>query len=279
MIELIQRVGGLPLALTLIGRHLLTHTYTGQPRRIYQRLLQLIWNVNERLSVQQYPSPWEQASTIPFGSPLSLQGTIATSYNTLSSQAQLALRTIAIFPPKPQSFSEEAALSICLIETEMLDELVDSGLITYQAPNRYQIHQTISDALRLLPLDPNIERRFQNYFLSYLYQYQHNLDKIEQELTSITTALEMITGETAVETFLLHIQALVPFLETRSLYNLAYTLFTRLQTMVEQQNEAKYIEQSQYYFDLLNAWQRNLAQGAQHDANRRFHLKELVSGS
>ncbi len=151
---IIQCVGGLPLALTLIGRYLLVHTHTGQRRRIYHHLLQLIESVDQRLSIQ-YPLPWRN---VPFGSSHSLQAAIAMSYDVLSSQAQTALHALTIFPPGPQSFSEEAALSTCHIETAMLDELVDSGLLTYIVPDRYQIHPTIHDMLQLLPLHPPMKK-------------------------------------------------------------------------------------------------------------------------
>lgn len=152
--EIIQQVGGLPLALTLIGQHLLIHTYTGQRRRIYQHLFQLIESVDECLSIQ-HPSPYRNVSS---GSSAALHAAIAMSYDVLSSQAQTCLHALAIFPPGPQSFSEEDALSICHIETTMLDELVDSGLLTYIAADRYQLYPTIRDMLRILPLDANRER-------------------------------------------------------------------------------------------------------------------------
>jgi transcriptional regulator with XRE-family HTH domain len=155
--ELIQQVGGLPLALTLIGRHLLVHTYTGPRRRVYQHLLQLIEHADKRLSIQ-YPSLGEN---IPFGSFHSLQAAIAKSCDVLSSQAQIALRTLAIFSSRLQSFSEETALSMCHIEIAILDELVDSGLLTYIMPDHYQIHPTIRDTSQLLPLRPHVERCFQ----------------------------------------------------------------------------------------------------------------------
>ena len=155
--ELIQQVGGLPLALTLIGRHLLVHTYTGPRRRVYQHLLQLIEYADKRLSVH-YPS---QDKNIPSGSSYSLQAAIAMSCDILSIQGQTALRTLAMFPSSQQSFSEAAILSICHIETAILDELVDSGLLTYIVPDRYQMHPTIRDTSQLLPLSPHVERCFQ----------------------------------------------------------------------------------------------------------------------
>lgn len=151
--NIVRLVGGLPLALTLVSRYLHIQEQSGQPRRLQAALERLCQNVEDRLYLAEPQVPWEHATSWPIGTALSLQATIELSIQHLPAKAQAALYALSIFPPKPQSFSEEAALSVChTIET--LDILVDCGLLECTQSGRYQVHQTIADYAQLHRVDP-----------------------------------------------------------------------------------------------------------------------------
>jgi tetratricopeptide (TPR) repeat protein len=60
-------------------------------------------------------------------------------------EAQTTLRSLAVFPAKPNSFSEEAALAVSNVPVEMLDVLTDVGLLEVRGQEQYSLHQTIAD--------------------------------------------------------------------------------------------------------------------------------------
>lgn len=165
----------------------------------------------------------------PIGTALSLQATIELSIQDLPAIAQTVLYALSIFPPKPQSFSEEAALSVCNTTTEVLDLLVDCGLLECTQPGRYQVHQTIADYAQLHRIDPALETRLVTYIVEWVCSHQQEYNVLEQELQIITIALE-VAFKRQMFTSLIHgTLGLVPLLETKHLYALANTLFSRTQ--------------------------------------------------
>src|SRR5438876_7243496 len=126
--DLVLAVGGLPLALTLMGNYLRTQAYSGQPRRIHAALEQLS-NATARLQLDEPRAPGERHPSLPVGTPLSLQSIIAVTDQQLGEQARSALYALSVFPAKPNSFSEEAALAVTASAVEVLDELADAGLL------------------------------------------------------------------------------------------------------------------------------------------------------
>src|SRR6266700_5208957 len=127
---LVQAVGGLPLALTLMGNYLRKQAYSGQSRRI-TAALERLGKVEERLQISEPRGPVETHPSLPGEAHLSLHSVIAVTDQLLPEQAQQALYALAVFPPKPNSFSEEAALVVIGCDVENLDLLIDSGLIEY----------------------------------------------------------------------------------------------------------------------------------------------------
>ena len=68
---LVQSVGGLPLALTLIGKYLRMQTHSGQPRRL-RTALDRLQHVDERLRLAQPRGPADISPGLPPETPLSL---------------------------------------------------------------------------------------------------------------------------------------------------------------------------------------------------------------
>lgn len=148
VLHLLRQVGGLPLALRLVGNHLRMQSYNGQPRRIRAALEQLS-SSQARLLLSEARSALQWSSVSPESATHSLQEQIAVSERHLSSDAQNALRSLATLPAKPHSFTEEEALAACGQLVEILDELSDAGLLESQGPELYSLHPVIVDYARL----------------------------------------------------------------------------------------------------------------------------------
>ena len=149
--ELVKSVGGLPLALTLLGRHLYVQTRNNSSQRQLKKLQNLCRNTYERFYLSQPRIPWKQMSELSTNPIISLHSTVAISKQFLPEKAQKALHSLAIsFPSKPYSFTEEEALAICqCVSEKTLDILVDSGLLEYLPPDRYCLHPIIVDYEKL----------------------------------------------------------------------------------------------------------------------------------
>jgi len=218
--EMVRRVGGLPLAVKLIGYYLALQTLSGQPRRL-RAAVAALQHAQRRLEIS-IPSRWQEHSlSLPMGTPLSLQAVIAVSDQHLSQQAHHTLCALAVFPAKPNSFSEEAALEISQEPVEMLDELWDVGLLEANGPGRYTLHQTIVDYARSLCENPQIGQRLIQYTVHYLQMHEQDYNSIDLEINNLLAGLDMaITLEMSHELFVAII-CFAPYMHARGHYALA----------------------------------------------------------
>lgn len=134
--HLVQVVGGLPLALMLMGKYLLLQSYSGQPRRI-QAAFDRLGKIDERFSLSAPQAALESTPTLSQAQPITMQDIIKVSDSHLSPQAQASLRALSVFPAKPNTFSEAAALAVANTSFEVLDELSDVGLLESGNSDRY----------------------------------------------------------------------------------------------------------------------------------------------
>ena len=144
---LVQSVGGLPLALTLMGRYIQAETHQKHARRL-THALERLRSPEERLHLTQPLDPTEGIASLAESTTFSLQTVIALSDLHLSQEARLALRALAIFPPKPNTFQEEAALAVAKVAPSTLDELTDAGLVESRGQGYYTVHPVIVDYAR-----------------------------------------------------------------------------------------------------------------------------------
>ncbi len=214
---LVQAVGGLPLALTLMGKYLAAQSFTGQPRRLQAALTQL-HDTQHRLHVSIPTALRERSPSLPADMPLSLHATIAISDQQLSPQAHATLCALSIFPPKPNTFSEEAALAVSQQQVEMLDALWDAGLLESSRPERYSLHQTIADYARLQLEDTTAQQRLVNYMLHYTQQHEQDYDALESEASNILTALDLAITLNMGQQLIHLVTALFPFMCIRGRY-------------------------------------------------------------
>jgi tetratricopeptide (TPR) repeat protein/transcriptional regulator with XRE-family HTH domain len=192
--SLVDWVGGLPLALTLIGRHLqaacgLVHGssyYLGERGTAEEQLhasLHALEDARSRIRLTQTDPTTGRAS--------SLQAVISVSAQRLSKQEEIALRSLAVFPPKPETFSRSAALHVGEMPDSVLDALIDFGLLESIGGERCTMHRTIRDYSRSQGLPDAAEHRMVQYFMEYAEQTASNFGALTQEQRNLLEALEI----------------------------------------------------------------------------------------
>jgi tetratricopeptide (TPR) repeat protein/transcriptional regulator with XRE-family HTH domain len=217
---LVQAVGGLPLALTLLGSYLRKHSYNVPPRRAILALEDLN-DAQVRLQISELHVQAEAHPSIASSTPISLQSIIAVSDRFLTPLARETLYALSILPPKPETFSEGAALTIAASTTHELDELVDAGLLETNG-NRYRLHRTIADYARL-QIDDQTEQHLTRRLIAYMQQYVESHSKeyelLEQEMTLLLHALDRaVTSEAFQSQVVPLVCASAPFLLMRGYY-------------------------------------------------------------
>jgi transcriptional regulator with XRE-family HTH domain len=145
--SLIQFLGCLPLAIILIGHYLASPTPIRSRWPLRVTLTQL-HNTQELLYASMQTSSTDGWPNFAETAPPSLYATIALCAQQLNPLAQTTLEVLAVLPPKPQSFSEEAALAISRQPRETLDELCNAGLLENLGPSRYCLHPTVANYVR-----------------------------------------------------------------------------------------------------------------------------------
>ncbi|MBN2007663.1 MAG: tetratricopeptide repeat protein [Anaerolineae bacterium] len=233
---LARAVGGLPLALTLMGWHLREETHGGHPRRL-QNALKRLQQTAARLQISQPQTLLERRSDLAEGTPLSLQVAIGISDETLNPTAWRALRALSVFPPKPSSFSEAAALAVTAAPVETLDTLMDRGLLESVGPDRYTLHQTISDYAGLHCTDDSAQTRMSDYFIAYAETYSKDYPALTQEINNLITALEM-AFECGTPSAIKGANALYEFLEARGHYEMAKKLLNKAEWLARDDRDA-----------------------------------------
>jgi tetratricopeptide (TPR) repeat protein/transcriptional regulator with XRE-family HTH domain len=217
---LVQSVGGLPLALLLAGRYLRAQGYSGQPRRTREALWRLR-HAEERLRISDPSSFIHSPSYFPVGESASLETVIAISDHHLNDEAGTALRALSLFPAKPNSFSEEAALALSDSSVSVLDSLTDAGLLESYGPARYALHQTIADYARVRLEDDGVQVRLVTYYMQFIQTHETDYAVLEREIANICTALDLAHARELSGDLIRGATAFAPFLLARGFYALA----------------------------------------------------------
>lgn len=224
--ELVIAVGGLPLALNLIGRYLNRLAYTGQTRRV-ATALQKLSDAGERLNISEPRGPVQRHPSLSGETPVSLRTVIAVTDEQLDEPVRRALHTLAVFPPRPNSFAEEAALAIAACSVETLDLLVDTGLLESSGADRYSLHQTIADYASVRLEDSDAYLRLVAYFTQFSEAHRKDYEALESESGNILAALEASVEQARYGELTRIAVAFAPFLLARGLYAIAETHLQR----------------------------------------------------
>ena len=100
---LVTAVGGLPLALTLLGNYLRAQAHSRQPRRL-RAALERLRNADERLRLSEYQPLVGGHPSLSTGTPLSLQAMIGISDQQVSEEVRATLRGLESSHPSPILF-------------------------------------------------------------------------------------------------------------------------------------------------------------------------------
>ena len=231
---LAHSVGGLPLALILVGKYIWMEAQSGQPRRV-RNAFERLQSVEARFHLTEAQPVLERPPNLEPTTPWSLLSTIAVSDEQITEQGRTALRALSVFPAKPNSFSEEAAVAVCALSVEVLDHLVDAGLLENAGTGRYSLHQTIADYARMQMTEMALAhtyKRMVEYIIRYVETYKTEYEVLEQESTLILRALDVAFERAMHAEFILGILAFTHFLQVRGLYALAETHLQKAYTMI-----------------------------------------------
>jgi tetratricopeptide (TPR) repeat protein len=224
--NLVREAGGLPLALVLTGRFLAREALSGQQRRI-QAALDRLRDTGERLRLSRDQSPLEKQPSLQTSEPLSLHAAIDLSVNALEETSREALIALSALPPKPNTFSEEAALAIASTSEKDLDHLVDFGLLESTAQARYAMNNSIRAYARANLADEIAFVRLVDYFTKFANSHANVFSVLGIDLQNILAALEL-AFDSGLHSQLIHgANAVYPFLEARGLLEQAQVLLNR----------------------------------------------------
>ena len=285
--KLVEAVGGLPLALTLLGNSLRAQAHSGQPRRI-RAALDRLSRAEERLRLTEPQALIGQHPSLSVGTPLSLQAVIGISDQQVGEEARATLRALAVFPPRPNTFSEEAAVAVSAMPVEALDMLTDAGLLESSGVERYTLHQTIADYARNHLSDTTVAERLVAYFVAYVEAHSANYSDLERESSNIVAALEVAFERNMLPELVRGVHAFAPSLITRVLYTEAEAQLQRsleaAQVLGDVSSQAtaqlhlgKVAEQRGNYAQAQAHWQNGLmlAREGKHDSTVAQMLRAL----
>ena len=232
-LTLVKAVGGSPLALTLMGNYLAEVAFTHQTRRLQQALAKL-HDAEQRLRLSAPVALAERSPCLPADTPLSLYAAIAVSIQRLERREYDVLRALAVFPPKPGSFSEDAALVVSAATPEMLDALWDTGLLESSGSGRYTLHQTIADYANYTKdtnnhstRDTQAQHRLVHYVAHYVQEHEQDYEALEREQSTILTALDLAVTLGLFRELLQGVMGYVAFMRVRGHYTLAQSLLSQ----------------------------------------------------
>jgi tetratricopeptide (TPR) repeat protein len=230
---LVNEVSGLPLALVLMGRYLRREARSGQIRRL-KTALEGLRDAGERLRLSQIHSPIEQQPSLLSSEPLSLKAAIDISVQALDKASKAALGALSVLPPKPNSFGEAAALVIASVSTDVLDRLVDFGLLESREQDRFTLNRSISEYAGIALEDEGANQRFVDYFVEYAEAHQKDFPAIEIETQNIFAVLNAAFERKMYPQLNIGVNAFYPYLEAVGLLDQAQEHLTRAEKAARQ---------------------------------------------
>lgn len=220
--QLVSAVGSLPLALILLG-NAIRSALAQAPHQGLAPLIAQLLTANARLTTAAPQAPLHRHPSLPLGAKISLQAVIAVSEQALPPVAQRMLRALALFPAKPNSFSQAAALAVAAESLPTLDTLVATGLVE-MSQERYSLHQTIADYANLQPPDLAATARLVDHFVGVLAANPYDYATIERDLANMQQMLHLARQQGWWSRFVQAINLFHWFAEARGLYTLSLPL-------------------------------------------------------
>lgn len=196
----ISVVGRLPLVLVIVASYLQARV-TRDPTCLDEAQNEVL-DVRKRLELSPGMSK-SSLTLLPEGSAATLDAVIGLSATWLSAEDRAALRSLAAFPPKLNSFSWEAAQAVAMSKQAVITLRQYSLVEDFAGEDRLTMHQTIHDyAVRGTTGDPEAYRRMTEFFLTFISAQQESaidaetwLSALEQEKDNIGAVLEWAISE------------------------------------------------------------------------------------
>lgn len=143
---IVQKAGGLPLAIRSTAKHFEVTANQGK-----NELREFIRNLNQaeewlNLSLPQVPAAAHPS--LPEGIPISLMASLEVSEQALNNITQQAFWSLSVFPPKPNTFSLDAAIAVSETSSQTIASLIEFGLLE-ESGERLSMHQAITDYAHL----------------------------------------------------------------------------------------------------------------------------------
>ena len=214
--KIVQSVGGLPLALVLIGSYLRRKGKTPSQRtRALEEVLNAEWVLN--FPIRESGLEFEEAKE-------SINAAIQFSEEALvDRELQRAFRTLTVFPPKVNDFTADAAVRVSEVADAVI-ELSEHGLVDLSDPDseRYTMHQAIWEYARRGDRDSDAYRRMADYFVDYIERQESSatddswLAALERERENIRAALDFAVSHGDAATALRLASSLFKFWYERS---------------------------------------------------------------
>ena len=186
--QLARAMGGLPLAIQLLG------SYLARPESSYFPALQT--KALAKMSNPQQRLQLAAARLGRSGQKVTLYDTIALSLEGLremehGEQAVAAFYALGAFAPDPETFSVNAAKAVADCDEKVLALLVARNLVVLQGEHGEQLalHQTIADVAQT-GLGAAATQRHRDYYLSLVNENQKDWQRIETAYGQIKWAWE-----------------------------------------------------------------------------------------
>lgn len=230
--SVVAAAGGLPLALCLIGKYLQAQAYCRQPRRL-QHALEYLYRADARFQLNM-PRPLVERQEGE-GETYSLRDCLERTTSRLDERALQTLAALSVFPFKPHSFSEEAALAVCqgIGDEATLDRLVDSGLLEVDERGRYMVHQVIADYVRQGHNPGAAYERLLCFFQALVEREAPEVENLEPEKHNILVALKIACEREVPEALTRGAAIFLPVLQRYGLYEIAEMYLKRCERCID----------------------------------------------
>ena len=187
--ELAQAVGGLPLALELLGGYL-AETETHLFPEMFDDLAGDTW---AELSDPGQRLRLAQKRLGSRGGAVSLQDTLALSLEELKPEEKAAFYALGAFAPKPERFSRAAAEVVAETTGETLLRLAARNLIEVEG-KRFALHQVLADVAKT-GMDDAAVGRHRAYYLGLANEDRQDWRRIEEGYGQIKWGWQATTDD------------------------------------------------------------------------------------
>ncbi len=186
---LVESLGGLPLALVLVGRRLRAEAALGSATHVRQ-ILEDLMDPQRRLRVEVPALPSDVQPTLPPEAPLSLFAAIELSERPFDELTRAGFHALGALPPGPATFDEATALAVSRLPADGLGQLVLAGLLEAVGDARYRLHPAIHDFCRGQGTSPQAYQRLASHTHERLRRGQLAPAELERDLPVLRAGLE-----------------------------------------------------------------------------------------